>query len=87
MVWTSKTETVSALHNPSESTDLAELDQNVRSLMIFSQNIIGNAREKICKVCGKEGRMTIIINNIEVNHTSTRNAMTLHKKIHMGIKL
>ena len=48
-----------------------ELDQKVKSMFEFSENpapgnTLGRARR--CKVCGKEGERTSIINHIEVNH-------------------
>ena len=48
-----------------------ELDQKVKSMFEFSENsapgkTLGRART--CKVCGKEGERTSIINHIEVNH-------------------
>ena len=47
-----------------------ELDQKVKSMFEFSENPApGNTlgRARICKVCGKEGERTSIINHIEVN--------------------
>ena len=59
-------------------TDLAALDQKVKSMMERSQNMIpsgkqadGTPRRKtalICKVCGKEGNPTAIRDHIEANH-------------------
>ena len=53
-------------------TDIESLDQQVKSMMIFSENLdphgkIG-ARARICKVCGKEGSMQNILKHIEANH-------------------
>ena len=50
---------------------LEELDQKVKSMFEFSENpapgkTLGRARK--CKVCGKEGERTQIINHIEANH-------------------
>ena len=51
---------------------LQELDEQVKSMMENSQNMIQDGkiriRAKICKVCGKEGRATTIIDHIEANH-------------------
>ena len=62
------TETVITLNN--FSTDLVELDQNVKSMMITSENRIDKkqGRAKICKVCGKEGQTKNIMDHIEANH-------------------
>ena len=52
--------------------DLQELNEQVKSMMENSQNMIEDGkiriRAKICKVCGKEGRATTIIDHIEANH-------------------
>ena len=53
------------------SGDLQQLDETVKSMMEASQNTIPNGRQqrdKICKVCGKEGRPTDIMRHIEANH-------------------
>ena len=54
------------------SRDLQDLDTTVKSMMETSQNTImdGNCRKKakICKICGKEGKATVIRNHIEANH-------------------
>ena len=79
-------------HNSQNS---AELDQTVKSMMIFSNHQSGkrHGRARICKVCGKEGPMRNIMNHIEANHMTnvsipckycgktltTRNALSLHK--------
>ena len=46
------------------------LDQQVKSMMIFSDNAAPykNGRARICKVCGKEGTMQSIMSHIEANH-------------------
>ena len=82
-------------HNYQNIADLEELDQTVKSMMIFSKNQSGkrHGRARICKVCGKEGPMRNIMNHIESNHMTnvsipcnycgktltTRNALSLHK--------
>ena len=52
--------------------DLQELDEQVKSMMENSQNMIQEGkrqkRAKICKVCGKEGNATAIKDHIEANH-------------------
>ena len=52
--------------------DLEELDEQVKSMMENSQNMIQEGkrqkRAKICKVCGKEGNATAIKDHIEANH-------------------
>ena len=53
-------------------TDIESLDQQVKSMMIFSENADPykqkGVRARICKVCGKEGSWTDIKNHIEDNH-------------------
>ena len=53
-------------------TDMESLDQQVKSMMIFSDKADpyknDGARARICKVCGKEGGTTNIKNHIEANH-------------------
>ena len=59
-------------------TDLAALDQKVRSMMERSQNMIqvgkqangtpNRATALICKACGKEGQSNAIRDHIEANH-------------------
>ena len=55
------------------SGDFQELDDQVKSLMEISQNIIPNGkmqttRAKICKACGKEGAPSAIRDHIEIHH-------------------
>ena len=54
------------------NTDLECLDQQVKSMMVFSENTDPyskrTGRTRICKVCGKEGEMGNIIRHIEANH-------------------
>ena len=78
------------------NTDMESLDQLVKSMMPLSENFDpyrGKGRARICKVCGKEGSMTDIMNHIEAHHIAgisipcglcgkvfrTRNAQTQHK--------
>ena len=51
-------------------TDIESLDQQVKSMMTFSENAdpYGNGRARTCKVCGKEGSMTHIRDHIEAHH-------------------
>ena len=52
--------------------DLQELDEQVKSMMENSQNMIQEGkmrrRAKICRECGKEGNPTAIKDHIEANH-------------------
>ena len=53
-------------------TDIESLDQQVKSMMMFSENAATEkgrqGRARICKVCGKEGGAINIKNHIEANH-------------------
>ena len=66
-----RSEKALALNDPTtNTTDVVGLDQQVRSMMVMSNNN-GNGRQgkgRICKVCGKEGAMSQIMNHIEANH-------------------
>ena len=68
----STTETAVALTDDTTIyTDIESLNQQVKSMMIFSENAApGKAygRARICKVCGKEGGMANIMKHIEANH-------------------
>ena len=63
------TETAVAL---TDHTNIESLDQQVKSMMIFSDNLDPRGkrgtRARICKVCGKEGSWNQIMNHIEANH-------------------
>ena len=55
------------------SGDLQQLDEKVKSLMEFSENLIpdgkqGERRAKVYKVCGKEGQSMAIRDHIEAHH-------------------
>ena len=54
------------------STDVQQLDEEVKSMMGTGENIltVGNStkRARICKVCGKEGTRANILTHIEANH-------------------
>lgn len=82
--------------------DLEELDRQVKSVMKISENTVpgkATGRERICKVCEKEGQMAMIMHRIETNHMtgvaipcnicwkaqSSRNALAVHKfRCHKG---
>jgi len=89
-------ETSIALDSNTPYIEIAELSEKVISMMLVSENIApGGQRGKarICKVCGKEGRMCDIVQHIESNHITgialpcnicgktspTRTALRLHK--------
>merc|ERR1712129_600012 len=77
------------------AADLQDLDDKIKSMMMFSENHAGgnHGRARICKVCGKEGDMGLIQRHIEANHitgvshtcnicgttTRSKNAMRKHK--------
>ena len=79
-------------------TDIESLDQQVKSMMIFSENIINKqlGRARICKVCGKEGSWVQIMRHIETYHITgisipcdlcgksfkSRNNLSAHKSRH-----
>merc|ERR1712129_569390 len=54
------------------AADLQDLDDKIKSMMEVSENVEGgsqgNQRKKICKVCGKEGPMNVILSHIEFSH-------------------
>merc|ERR1712129_335672 len=80
------------------AADLQDLDDQIKSMMEVSENIVGgnqgNQRMRICKVCGKEGRMQCIIQHIECKHITgvshtcnicgttnrSRHALRMHKQ-------
>ena len=80
------------------NTDMESLDQQVKSMMTFSENAnpYGQGRAKTCKVCGKEGTWIAIRNHIEAHHiagiyipcglcgqvVTTRHALLMHKSRH-----
>ena len=66
-------ETIIALSEQSNNTDLENLDATVKSMMVMTENRLGpQQREKtrICTACGKEGQMSSIMNHIESVHLS-----------------
>ena len=82
------------------NVDLEELDRQVKSVMSISENSApgkATGRARICKVCGKEGQMAMIMHHIETKHMTgvaipcnicvktlpSRNALAIHKfRIH-----
>merc|ERR1712129_407909 len=53
------------------AADLQDLDDKIKSMMMFSENIVEggkHGRARICKVCGKEGQMSHIKAHIEAHH-------------------
>merc|ERR1712129_243238 len=52
------------------AADLQDLDDKIKSMIMFSENHLGGSqgRARICKVCDKERTLTNITNHIEVNH-------------------
>ena len=59
------------INQATNNTDMESLDQQVKSMMTFSENAdpyLKGRRARICKVCGKEGGMVNIMNHIEANH-------------------
>ena len=85
-------ETTIALNSNTTYTEIAELSKKVKSMMLVSENPAPGG-QRICKVCGKEGSMTAIVDHIESNHISgislpcnicgktspTRNTLAKHK--------
>merc|ERR1719319_1386065 len=77
------------------AADLQDLDDKIKSMMEVSENHTGgtSGRARICKVCGKEGKMANIRDHIEANHitgvshtcdicglaSKTRNSLRMHK--------
>merc|ERR1712129_649309 len=51
------------------AADLQDLDDRIKSMMEVSENVDErNRKNRICKVCGKEGSMYNIQKHIEANH-------------------
>ena len=88
------------INQATNNTDMESLDQEVKSMMTFSENAnrYGQGRAKTCKVCGKEGTWVAIRNHIEARHivgisipcglcgqvVRTRHALLMHKSRHHG---
>ena len=59
------------INQATNNTDMESLDQQVKSMMTFSENAdpyLKGRRARICKVCGKEGGMINIMDHIEAKH-------------------
>jgi len=51
------------------AADLQDLDEKIKSMMMFSENrTTDNKKKRICKVCNKEGSWSYIRNHIEAHH-------------------
>ena len=53
------------------AADLQDLDDKIKSMMEVSENRAGGSQKgfnRICKVCGKEGPVNLIIPHIESHH-------------------
>ena len=66
-------ERVVATFTPAQDdTELLQLDEQIKSMMELSGNLVTVGKEtskgSICKVCGKEGKSIDIKRHIEVNH-------------------
>merc|ERR1712129_634587 len=87
-----------AITNYTEAANLQNMDEKVKSMMGASDNYIKSGRKekaKVCKMCGKEGASTTIMNHIEANHldgtsyscniceyvAKTRNSIAKHKSL------
>ena len=60
-----------ALNSNTLYTEMAELSEKVKSMMLVSENENPGGKPgkaRICKVCGKEGKQGNIIDHIESNH-------------------
>merc|ERR1712129_61767 len=84
-----------AVTNYTVAADLQDLDDKIKSMMMFSEKrATDNRKMRTCKVCGKEGPWTDLRNHIEAQHitgvshtcnicgttTRSRPAMAMHKK-------
>ena len=83
---------------------LDELNNKIKSMMILSENRFKSGRKyekgRICRVCGKEGKISVLMPHIEAKHisgfsyscqlcsytTNTRNNLRLHKGKHKDNK-
>ena len=66
------TETVVAITGQVVDPELQQLDEQIKSMMDFTGNLVTVGKETckgcLCKVCGKEGQSIDIKRHIEVNH-------------------
>ena len=81
-----------------KNTDMESLDQQVKSMMTFSEKAdpYGRGKARICKVCGREGSCAQILNHIEAHHIAgisipcdlcgtqfkSRNSLSKHKSVY-----
>ena len=81
---------------------LEKLNNKIKSMMMSSENRFGRKNEKgrICMVCGKEGKISLVMEHIEAKHisgfshschscgftTHTRNSLKGHKRKHVDDK-
>ena len=73
MQTSNETQTAVALTDHTTNyTNIESLDQQVKSMILFSENADpykkDGARARICKVCGKEGSQQNIMHHIEAPH-------------------
>ena len=51
------------------AADLQDLDEKIKSMIEVSENVDArNRKNRICKVCGKEGTLQNTVDHIEANH-------------------
>ena len=50
------------------SSNISELDEQIKSMMVSGQTQMGKRLAKMCRVCGKEGSYQNIKDHIEANH-------------------
>ena len=78
-------ETSSKLPGTLVSLEAQQLDEEVKSMMEVSENMVQTGknaqRAKICKVCGKEGHGTDIKRHIEAFHINTSHACDICGKV------
>ena len=64
--------TLAGTDQATNNTNMEDLDQQVKSIMVVSENADpyskNSGRARICKVCGKEGGVADIMNHIEAHH-------------------
>ena len=87
----------------SDQAQLEKLNGKIKSMMMSSENRFGRKNEKgrICMVCGKEGKISLVMEHIEAKHisgfshschlcrftTHTRNSLKGHKRKHADDEL
>ena len=81
-----------------DQSQLDELNNKIKSMMMLSEKRFGrkNERGRICRVCGKEGKISVLMPHIEARHISgfsyscqlcgytanTRTLLKVHKRKH-----